>query len=408
MATVQRIFAGTADNPSPTTTQYYNIFGGGTLWSAAECDVAGIVSTPGTFKNLKVILGAEPGSGNSYAFTIRKNGAATNLSVTISGTDTESTTDTDEVSFAAGDLISIESVPTSSPDACLRLYWTLDFVPTTSGETIFNSSSDGANVVTERYVPLISCSPSDATEFYNTMYCPTAGTFKNFYIKINAAPGASKTRTYTVYKNGSPTTITITIANSETSGSDTAHSFTVAAGDRVTVYHTIASTAATAICQNYGICFVPSNAGEFFTATSSDDVTSKLTTEYCPLICSETTYDIEAEQRCLAMSATAKKMYVNLSADPGTNPDAYTFTLRNTSGDTSLAVTIVADNTSGSDTHDVTINDNDLLSLSIAPISSPATAVSFQSAILFYIAPTGGGGVTIPVFVHHYTQQGVM
>ena len=41
---------------------------------------------------------------------------------------------------------------------------------------------------------------------------------------------------------------------------------------------------------------------------------------------------------------TLKELYVWLDADPGTDPDAYTFTVRVNGGDSTLTCTIVANN----------------------------------------------------------------
>lgn len=75
---------------------------------------------------------------------------------------------------------------------------------------------------------------------------PYAGTIKNLYVIITAAPGGATTRTFTLRKNGGSQTVTVTIADPATTGSDTAHSFTVAAGDLIDVYHTVSGAPAAA------------------------------------------------------------------------------------------------------------------------------------------------------------------
>jgi hypothetical protein len=48
-----------------------------------------------------------------------------------------------------------------------------------------------------------------------------------------AAPGAGQTFTYTLYKNGSPTTITATTSDSATISSDLTHEITGTSGDQI-------------------------------------------------------------------------------------------------------------------------------------------------------------------------------
>lgn len=65
---------------------------------------------------------------------------------------------------------------------------------------------------------------------------PIGGTFTKLYVQTSVAPGASKTFVFTVDKGAVAQTITCTISgNTATSCNDTAHSFTFAAGDLISV-----------------------------------------------------------------------------------------------------------------------------------------------------------------------------
>jgi hypothetical protein len=61
-----------------------------------------------------------------------------------------------------------------------------------------------------------------------------SGTVRNLYFAINAAE-ATNDITITVRKNGTDQTLTVTLTHGSTSVSDTTHSFTVAAGDLLSV-----------------------------------------------------------------------------------------------------------------------------------------------------------------------------
>lgn len=95
----------------------------------------------------------------------------------------------------------------------------------------------------------------------NELFCflpqPQAGTISNFYLNVNAAPGAALTYTVTLRKNQVNQTVTCTITGaSATSCNDTTHSFTVAAGDNVSVQIQNPATAAAVSVSNFGFKLV--------------------------------------------------------------------------------------------------------------------------------------------------------
>lgn len=72
-----------------------------------------------------------------------------------------------------------------------------------------------------------------------------AGTIRNLYVKISAAPnGATKSRTFTIRINGTNTAVTTTITNAATSNVDNTNSVSVSAGDEVTIEATAANAPA--------------------------------------------------------------------------------------------------------------------------------------------------------------------
>ncbi|MGH9364833.1 MAG: hypothetical protein ACRD1B_06155, partial [Thermoanaerobaculia bacterium] len=98
-----------------------------------ESDVEQIMTVSGTLAALNVRLNGSPDNGagtQSYAFTVRKNGADTSPAVTctISETATSCSDNTNSASFSAGDLISIKSVPSGTP-AARRMRWTAAYNP---------------------------------------------------------------------------------------------------------------------------------------------------------------------------------------------------------------------------------------------------------------------------------------
>jgi hypothetical protein len=68
----------------------------------------------------------------------------------------------------------------------------------------------------------------------STLSCP--GTLSNLKVSITVAPGANKTRTFTVQLNGIDTSLSVVISGaSSLYAEDTIHTVTIAAGDRVRI-----------------------------------------------------------------------------------------------------------------------------------------------------------------------------
>lgn len=107
---------------------------------------------------------------------------------------------------------------------------------------------------------------------------PVAGTLSNLCARLGTAPGAAeettKTLTLTVRKNGADTGITGAIAADATTVSDTTHTATVAAGDRISIKGvSAASTAAADLCLS--LLFKP-DAAEVANATDLSALSVKL------------------------------------------------------------------------------------------------------------------------------------
>jgi len=98
-----------------------NFMGLFTVGSATESVVQVPVQTSGTISNFDVRISAAAGTlPNSWTFTLRKNGASTAIACTISGTTATQCGDAaNSVSFSAGDLLTIQIVPNSTPTASI-------------------------------------------------------------------------------------------------------------------------------------------------------------------------------------------------------------------------------------------------------------------------------------------------
>lgn len=386
MPTKQFLLSGTADDPATGATEYSSLLGDGdNIWQETEANRESVIPIAGKLSNFQAGVRIAPNAGKSWTFTIRKNNEDTDLSVVISNTSVISPLDTDEVAVAAGDKVAIKAVPSGTPTAAKAVYWTCQFTPDTDGETILLSNSGGINL--GGYYTLIGAKPATGYEIRAQTLFPTAGTLKKFYVELTTAPGAGKSRTFTIRKNGEATSLVVTISNSATTGSDTdpAHNITIGAGDKVTIEDTSMGTPSYSKGK-FGIGFLPDVQGEYIASATTEDYSPAVSTEYQHLNCGDSTLsDTEAKMHCLAQETLVKKIYVNLSAAQGEGK-SYAFTLRRNLADTALTVTL-SNATSGNVATDVAISADDLLTTKIVPTETPTIARS-QIAYLLYNKPT--------------------
>jgi hypothetical protein len=97
--------------------------------SNVELENQQFMPVAGTVSNFYVILNKSPGTNHWYTFVVRKNGANTPVTCTISGTATTGSDLTNSVSFAAGDYISIMSNFSPSHPTASAMVWTAKFSP---------------------------------------------------------------------------------------------------------------------------------------------------------------------------------------------------------------------------------------------------------------------------------------
>ena len=104
----------------------------GALYSnvnANESAVDQVMTVAGLLSDLYVRLDGSPGGTSSYTFTVRKNGLDATLTCAISGASTScsDTNPANSVSFSAGDLISVKSVPSATNPTARSMRWTAKF-----------------------------------------------------------------------------------------------------------------------------------------------------------------------------------------------------------------------------------------------------------------------------------------
>ena len=119
-----------------TSTCYFALFyarNENTAESSAQVPVPA-----GTLSNFKVSISAAQSGPRAYTFTVRKGGVNTTATCTINGSNngtgqtsaTACADTTNSVTFAAGDLISVQVAPSNSPSpSAVLIGWTATFTP---------------------------------------------------------------------------------------------------------------------------------------------------------------------------------------------------------------------------------------------------------------------------------------
>lgn len=97
---------------SATVTQYIQLCANGI--DTVEANTSIVLSKAATLTHYGVWLGTAPGAGNQRRFTVNKNGVSVGFNVALTDSETYDE-NSGSSAFAAGDLVSILSLPLSSP-----------------------------------------------------------------------------------------------------------------------------------------------------------------------------------------------------------------------------------------------------------------------------------------------------
>ena len=389
----QIMFAGSENDINSTDTEYNRIQTGGKNWNASETPVEQVIPAAGTFKNLSILLNTAPGSGSSYAFTLRLNGADTDLVTTVSDTDKSAINETDEVSVSAGDTVAIKVVPTNTPNVG-DASWSFIFIPDTGNETILLGADYDAPKINGNDYNLLqggSTWNSTALAGQRKSIVPTGGTLKDFYVQLDTAPDTGKSYTFTVFLNGSATGVTLTISDTATTGSDLSNTVAVVAGDIVAIKCAPGSTP-DATRAHWGIVFDSTISGESIVMSATTSNMNDTVASYNNVCASTNNWTTdESSRRSGSNFCSLKKLYIELENNPGAAASGkqFVFTVRSgdvdgSFSDTALAVTIFEDTNTGNNTADtVNFDYNETVDFEAAPTSTPVTGDCAYGLVAF-------------------------
>lgn len=240
-------------------------------------------------------------------------------------------------------------------------------------QVIFGGLYNLLSVNTTEYNSLVGGHDWGVTESLREQLVSSGGNLKNLRIKLNDVPGTG-TYIFTLRLNGAPTALTCTVAADGTLASDTTHEVAVTGGDRICL-ECAPDSPDSARFARWSIMFEGTTAKESLIPGRADNNLDMVTTDYSHIMGDfDRAWGLEVNVKQVCPTAgKIKNLYVRLSEDPGTAPDAYRFTLEVNGAPSDLVVTITADDTTGSNTVDeVVVAGGDILTLKAEAIETPS------------------------------------
>ncbi len=229
-----------------------------------------------------------------------------------------------------------------------------------------------------QYHPLVGNFAYQANQVGAYQVVPCDGKLSNLYVWTRGSPGAGKSRTFNLYKEGAATALSVVIDEANNYGEDTTDEISVSAGDLICLEHVPAGTPSvfeTLWC----LRFTATTTGESLVLgcchSGSFGALNNGATEYASCaIGGQRPGGVEVYYRQpVPTDGKFSALYVDLTTapDPG-GADGYTFTLRVNGIDSGLAVTITGDDTTGNAASDIDIPEGAIVTLKFAPSGTPA------------------------------------
>jgi len=216
------------------------------------------------------------------------------------------------------------------------------------------------------------------------------GSLTDLYVELDKTPrlagSGTVTFTYTVYVNGVASALTCGISNTDTTGSDTAHSVPVVKGDTVCFVATAntpysGGTKANTVIPRWKTKFTPTTAGQSLILGVSKQ---KLNTgtSYCSISAGSignSSNNASYRRQLIPSSGTLKNLYIKLTTAPG-GVATWTYTVRKNGVNTALTLTISGANTTGNVVSDVAFIAGDEIDIVITPTGTPVISDTAMGA----------------------------
>ncbi len=299
------------------------------------------IPAAGVIDRLYVSVAVSPGVGNSRTFTLRKVAVDQSLTCTIADAATTCSDTSNSFSNAAGDVAFVRISGTGAPAAASGR-WSVRFTPTTTNQTVMLARDNLLDGSATNYIPIPSQNTmghgATETDFQSLV---GAGSMDAIYFSSNGSPGVGTNYAFSLSKNAAAQAVTCSVTGAATTCNDTAHSFSVSDGDKITIRNDPTSSPG-AIRGGFGYRFIPSTSGGFY-FSGGTRLIDNATTAYLPPNGRLATVTAEADALAVApMNFWITKISI-LTGDP--SPGSRAFTLRVNGANTALSCTVTSGNT---------------------------------------------------------------
>ena len=211
-----------------------------------------------------------------------------------------------------------------------------------------------------------------------------AGTVRNFHIRLTTAPGSGKSWTFYVYKESSATALTVTIADTATSGSIEGTDVAFGATERIVIRSIPSGSPAYPGTISWSLEFQPDDSSVYvFSSGSFNNLNNTGAREYGTLTHSNFTSSAVSAEGLIPHAATVTGLAVRLTASPGTGKN-YVFSIyKNGAEEVTSQVTLQNANVTGSITGlSIAVNAGDTLCVSYVASGSPNASIATWAVIM--------------------------
>lgn len=249
-----------------TGTWYFPPFGGAqTSNNATAANNEVVIPTNLTVTKYALIIDQQ--ASGTFTHNIRNNTTATDssFSVSLTGSATQGISAAGSLSFSVGDTMVLKETKSGGSWASTRSCMTV--VPSAAGEIVqaFGNVQAPSTTAVNYNTPVGGGNGSwNATESAVSMRM-FASRVTKFYVKLATAPGAGKSRAFTLRSNSADTAVATTISGTATTNNNTTSMVSYADGDLISIATTPTGTPAATAGVRFGfVQLVHQKSSDFF------------------------------------------------------------------------------------------------------------------------------------------------
>jgi len=201
---------------------------------------------------------------------------------------------------------------------------------------------------------------------------PISGTIDYFLVNLGAAPGGFTSWTFNLIKNGI-TSLSVTISNTATSGSNKTQSFHIAAGDTLVFQSSPSGTPAGAVSVSYAFRFTSDNYNQSSLVHSNQQQLTAGINNFCAFSGDPQTNPTYGNvDSVIPTAGSFSNLYILL--DTASVGNTFTATVYKNSLATSIVATVPSGGTTASDTtHSVSVSAGDTIGIRVVNNSASST-----------------------------------